>query len=127
MRRERSIETAKATNMVVSTRRRHYVEYFFVSPNSRKEETCVFISRQDLENTVIEFLLRERKATAVPDMTYQDSLVVSIAVSHLLAIFGLLERPFWTQASLLCSCESVKKGCSTDLMVVQTTSFALLV
>ena len=99
---------------------------FFVSPNSRKEEICVLISRQAIWNTEIEFLPRERKATAVPDMTYQDSLVVSTAVSHLLVIFGLLERPFWTQASLLCYCESFKKGRSTDLMVVQTTSFASL-
>ena len=97
-----------------------------MSPNSRKEEIFVLISRQDLGNTAIEFLLRERKATAVPDMTYQDSLVVSTAASHSLAIFGLLEQPFWKQASLICSCEYVKKGRSTDLMVVQTTSFAFL-
>ena len=81
----------------------------FVSPNSRKEERCVLFSRQDLGNTAIEFLIKERKATAIPDMTYQDSLVVSTAVSHSLAIFGLLEQHFWTQASLLCFCESVKK------------------
>ena len=74
----------------------------------------------------IEFLPRERKATTVPDVTYQDSLVVSTAVSHVLTIFGLLERPFWTQASLVYSCEFVKKCCSTDLMVVQMTSFASL-
>ena len=52
-------------------------------------------------------------------------LVVPTAVSHSLTIFGLLERPFWTQASLISSCESVKKGRLTDLMVAQTTSFAL--
>ena len=101
-------------------------QIFFCVTQFKKEDTCILITRQDIGNTEIEFLPRERKATAVPDMTYQDSLVVSTAVSHLLAIFGLLERPFWTQASLLCSCESVKKGCSTDLMVVQTTSFASL-
>ena len=74
----------------------------------------------------IEFLIRERKATAVPGMTYQDSLVVSTAVSCLLAIFGLLERPFWAQASLLCSRKYLKKDRSTDLMVLQTTSSTLL-
>lgn len=78
--------------MVLSTRRRHYVEWLFMSHNSRNK--YVSISLQDLENTVIEFLLKERKATAIPDMIYQYSLVVSTAVSHSLAIFGLLERPF---------------------------------
>lgn len=61
---------AMRRKMVVSTRQRHYVEWFvLVSPAtpSRIKGNEVLISRQGLGNAAVEVLLREGKITAVPE------------------------------------------------------------